>query len=766
MVPVKQLVVKRQSGTSRTLFATWEFHDSYSCGENKNSTTDHYDVTWSFDTGDCVWFTGSENQEKNKNSTYNVPENAERVKVTVTPVATRFEVNGTSYAYWLGIPTSVEYLMTNHPPQTPSAPSVVIEDYSLTATLNDIKDKNAEAIEFEVVNGDSKFNVGISPVKTQRAIFKCAIVAGGLYRVRCRAINYVGDKKVYGYWSSYSSEVQTIPLAPTNLKCYTESKTSVKLTWDAQPTSESYKIEYTTNKLYFDTSSEVKSLTVNTNTAFIKGLEAGHEWYFRVSATNKKGSSGWSNIVYKLVGTQPQPPTTWTLTSTAIIGDLVTLYWVHNTADGSKQLQAQVEVTINGITKIYTVDTPHTDPEEEEKIYTYKLDLSSYREGAHILWRIRTKGITEEYSEWSIQRTIDIYAPPVAVLNFNNNSDYVEKFPLPITVDVSPENQNALSYHLSIKSEYAHKSFDESGNSIFISAGQEIYSKVFTLENNHFAYNLMPNDLTFTNNQYYTFTVTVSMNSGLIATASQMFVVSWSDENYNPDAELAIDKNTLCAYIIPFCVDINDQIIPNIVMSVYRREFNGSFTEIAKDIPNNGHTSVTDPHPSLDFARYRIVARNTVNGNMGVSDLPGYPVKNPNVVIQWDEEWKNFDYKINATPETPPWTGSMLRIPYNIDISESYSTDSSLVKYIGRTSPVSYYGTQQNIGGTWNFVFPADDKETLYTLRRLAIWHGDVYVREPSGNGYPAHIKLSLSIKHKDVVIPVTMTVTKVEGEA
>ena len=59
---------------------------------------------------------------------------------------------------------------------------------------------------------------------------------------------------------------------------------------------------------------------------------------------------------------------------------------------------------------------------------------------------------------------------------------------------------------------------------------------------------------------------------------------------------------------------------------------------------------------------------------------------------------------------------------------------------------------------------PKSDKETLYALRRLSIWKGDVYVREPSGSGYWASISVSFSQNHCDVVIPVSLAITRVEG--
>ena len=88
----------------------------------------------------------------------------------------------------------------------------------------------------------------------------------------------------------------------------------------------------------------------------------------------------------------------------------------------------------------------------------------------------------------------------------------------------------------------------------------------------------------------------------------------------------------------------------------------------------------------------------------------------------------------------------------------------TLVKYIGREHPVDYYGTQIGSSETWNAVIERDDEEMLYALRRLSRWLGKVYVREPSGSGYWANVKVSFSQKHRDLTIPVTFNVTRVEG--
>ena len=271
-----------------------------------------------------------------------------------------------------------------------------------------------------------------------------------------------------------------------------------------------------------------------------------------------------------------------------------------------------------------------------------------------------------------------------------------------------------------------------------------------------------------------------------------IFEVGFGDGALEPDAEIWYNENNISTSITPFCMatvdsglldssgnQIKDNLNNNITtlqydveatdvtLSVYRREFDGTFTLIQDRIPGNVRTVILDPHPALDMARYRIVAIDNVTGLIGYSDLPGFVIDEIAAIIQWDEEWSDLDV-ISDEEETDEqdWTGSMLRLPYNIDVSENYSPDTSLVEYIGRAHPVSYYGTQKGSTATWNMDVPRDDEETLYALRRLSIHPGDVYVREPSGSGYWAHVKVSFSSKHCDVIIPVTLNITRVEGGA
>lgn len=213
-----------------------------------------------------------------------------------------------------------------------------------------------------------------------------------------------------------------------------------------------------------------------------------------------------------------------------------------------------------------------------------------------------------------------------------------------------------------------------------------------------------------------------------------------------------------------YCMQVVETPITDALLSVYRREFDGTYTELATGLNSTLGTTITDPHPALDFARYRIVATSLTTGSVGYSDIPGIPVDGKSVILQWDEQWDEYETSETAELANPEWNGSMLILPYNIEVSDNNNPEIELVNYIGRKNPVSYYGTQIGQTSSWSVVIDKKDKETLYGLRRLAIWMGDVYVREPSGSGYWASVKVSFSQRYDNLTIPVQLSVTRVEG--
>lgn len=742
-----------QSNTDRTMYAAWTWDKEH---------TKEYKTIWYYATGDGLWFIGSESTTTSKQSIYTAPNNATKVKFKVKPISTTRTVNKKTTNYWTaGWSTEKSYNFSNNPPLTPPVPTVEIVDFKLNATLDNL-DVNGTQIEFQVVRDNSKvFSTGKATIKTAHASYSCTVKAGSEYKVRVRSIR----DKDYSDWSEYSDNLKTPPSASKGiLELRALSTTSVFIDWASVSNAKSYDVEYTTEKRYFDSSSEVKSTSIEAkvNHAEITGLETGKEWFFRVRSVNDKGKSAWTDIKSIVIGKDPAPPTTWSSTTTAIVGDQLVLYWLHNCEDGSAETYAEIETNIDGVIKTDTIKKS-TDEEEKYKTSYVTIDTSDYPEGTKIKWRVRTKGITNVYGEWSIERTVDIYAPPTLELGVTDVSgemvETLSSFPFYISGVAGPDTQTPIGYHVTISTNEAYETVDNVGNFKMVGGGEDVYAKYFDTSD-ELMLEISAGDVTLENNITYTLTCVVSMNSGLTASSSVEFTVGWTEDEYEPNAEIAIDEETLVAYIRPYCWT------DAVFLSVYRREYDGTFTELGTDIDGTAYTFITDPHPALDLARYRIVARSKTTGTVSYCDIPGIPVGETSVVIQWDEKWSYFDTDNEDELEEPAWSGSMLKLPYNIDVSDKNKLDVVHVEYIGRKHPVGYYGTQIGETSSWNVEIPKEDKETLYALRRLKNWMGDVYVREPSGSGYWATIEVSFNVKHRALTIPVSMSLTRVEGGA
>lgn len=814
------VVINIQKNTDRTIYATWKWD---------KSNTDHYEVEWYYGTGDGVSFLGNSGTVKYKNATYDAPANATSVAFYVKPISKTKTVDGKEVSYWTASwSTEVKYWLSANPPSTPPAPTVTIEGSTLSAVLDNL-DLNAKEIEFQIIQDDSKvIKTGTATINMGSVAYACTIVSGCKYKVRCRAKR---DGK-YSNWSVYSDNVDTKPSVPTLETCKASSKTSIRLTWSAPITAETYSIEYANERGHLEGSNAVTKIDNIEGTSYeLAGLESGKTYYCRVRAVNKNGESGWSNIMDTTIGSKPEAPTTWSSTSTAIIGESVYMNWIHNCEDKSTEVRAEISIEVTNTPNAYEQTIEIMKPEGEEDLNSmYEFLTSPYDDGTIIKWKVRTQGATEEYGEWSAERQIRLYDPPSLWISIHDKSNtptrIVESFPFYILGSAGPLGQNAVTYHTSIIANDTYETIDEIGNKKTIRSGQEIYSYFHNVSDfPDLLLPLMPSDVDLENNMSYTIICRATMNSGLTAEDTEIFTVELEDEQIMPNAEISFDKDALCCHIHPYCgeykkecfevifdetdgkfyrtkkklddmigrliegvkteiyedevyygdlpsgamvyftVGLTDEMIfyKDIKLSVYRREYDGRFVEIATGIDNNSNCFITDPHPSLDYARYRVVGISDSTGAVGYADISGVYTGIKSIVIQWDEVWNDFDVN-SAVPTEVTWAGSMLKLPYNIDVSDRTDIDVSLIEYIGRSHPVSYYGTQLGVSSTWSVDVPKSDKETLYALRRLSIWTGDVYVREPSGSGYWANISVSYSQNHCETVIPVTLEITRVEG--
>ena len=469
-----------EKGTTRNVFIKWTWNQLH---------TKEFRVVWYYFTGQGTSFVGSDARVTNKYSSYNAPSNATKVKVKILPIADSRKIGNYTAAYWTAKWTTLrEYSFKNNPPTAPSAPSVTISDkYKLTASLVNVN-SDTEQIEWYVVKNDkTKFYSVKTKVNKNAASMTCTIDAGGTYKVKCRA--WKGSQ--YSGWSEYSGNEGTVPTGVgeiTRLEAFSE--TGVLVDWTGVKNCTGYEIQYTTRQGYFDSNpNEVKSQTVPSNIshAEVTGLELGQTYFFRVRATNDQGKSPWSSIKSITLGKDPTAPTTWSSTTTAIVGEELVLYWVHNATDGSSEKQAELELNVDGTITTETIVNTATG-DDKDKTKSKKINTSKWSEGTTLKWRVRTMGITGNYGEWSVQRVVNIYAPATLQLNVTDSSgsdiSTITSFPFYIKGIGGPSTQKVLGYHVSVVALEGYNTVDETGMAIIVLKVRRYFHDIMTLAEN------------------------------------------------------------------------------------------------------------------------------------------------------------------------------------------------------------------------------------------------------------------------------------------
>ncbi len=812
-----------QANTDRTFFGTW----SWSRGNTDHfeirwfyGTGDKAKFTGNSST--VEWLDNAQPQ-----SLYTAPENATYVSFQVKPIAKTHKVNNSDVYYWTAQwSTEQFYYMKNLPPAKPPTPTVAMEDYTLKVEVNGVEEDNID-IEFEIIQNDlTVYKTGKSKVTRSVAKYSCSVSPGYSYKVRCRALKNKLRSGWTDYSGNVNTKPNK-PEKINDLRAVSETAITLTwdeaVTADSYDIEYAIRLDYLGMS---NASTTINNITAPRYT--ITGLSTGEKYFVRVRAVNAQGTSDWTEAKSIILGAVPSAPTTWSSSTTVTVGEDMKFYWMHNSKDGSKESKAELSYVVdNGsevLKEIAKVDTSDdvsyywlpTSAYREGASIRWRVRTAGIT-GEYGPWSV-TRTITI-YAPPSLSLVVSDDG-----LNTRSLTQ-ITKYPFYIKAVAGPSSQIPIGYHFSIIAKDTYETMDEHGNVKMVIAGQEVYSNFLDVNERLILLTMTPSDVNLENNIEYELLCTVTMNSGLTEEASAEFRVSLDDVTYYPAAEILFDETTLSASIRPYCtytpyifyqvsynastgiytrtntaispiegtsvdnalttqedlvfVGVNasgetiyfsvipsnrEYLVENVVLSVYRKDYDGRFVEIAKDVPNLDNRYVTDPHPSLDLATYRVVATDTTNGSISYTDIPGYPVGIKSVIIQWDETWSNLEILGDNPTDEVSWAGSMLKLPYNIDVSDSNEMDVSLIEYIGRSHPVTYYGTQLGVTSTWRMEIPKTDKATLYGLRLLAIYTGDVYVREPSGSGYWANISVSYEQKHRELTIPITLTIKRVEG--
>jgi hypothetical protein len=253
---------------------------------------------------------------------------------------------GNDTSSWVSGPSFTTLESPPPPPPKPPAPTGL----SATPTATGVTlswNSSAGATSYLVeISTKSNFPPGQTDqeVTTETTLVISGLSSQTAYYWRVSATNAAGTSGwSTGGFTTLASQVSQKPLAPTGLSA-TPTETGATLSWDSSVGATSYLVEIST-KANFPPGQTDQNATTET-TLVISGLSSQTTYFWRVSATNTAGTSGWSTSGFTTLGTQPsQLPAVPTGLNATLTETGVTLSW--NSSVGATSYRVEVSTKSN-----------------------------------------------------------------------------------------------------------------------------------------------------------------------------------------------------------------------------------------------------------------------------------------------------------------------------------------------------------------------------------------------------------------------------------
>lgn len=369
---------------------------------------------------------------------------------------------------------------------------------------------------------------------------------GHEYRYYVRAFN---DRTAEGVYSpepslpaDLSEPLKTAPVEVDSLSAEGYGPSGVKVSftypaWAYFPALEEARVYYAddyetliTNQTSCDSASV--TLGMGIMSVIITGLESGKTWYF--APWFKTGSDALQerfceSVVSCPIATVPDPPTMLTTAMAAHVGSTLTVEWSHNSEDGSAQEQAELNIEIEHADGTTATETVSVGVDESYDLY---FDPAKYTDLSTVTITVRTKGASNEWSDYGESLSLTVYARPSAYMVIQNAEsggiEGLEVKSLPLTLDLSVGSgsgtisQHVVQWRVTIMAKKAFTYTDIYGNESRVAEG-ELVSNI-TLDRNEegfteptYTMRIPATDAIFVNQGDYTATVNALMDSGLEA---------------------------------------------------------------------------------------------------------------------------------------------------------------------------------------------------------------------------------------------------------
>lgn len=652
-------------------------------------------------------------------------------------------------------------------PNTPTISNIEMDGRKIIVTVTSDDPYVSKYYLYVYVNGKQSGSRRIATTVAGSAKFTISNCAySSKYSFAAQILN---TKNRVSKVSSKSASYLIIPANPKKAPTFKADGDGGRIYFETAPSYvTSVEVEYVQADSLHEAKDHFWQGTVTTGTTILKthfmveDMEAGKKYFFRYQFVNDTGpSTGWSPINSQafIYGTPPDAPTVWNSKAIYLDTERAVLNWVHNSTDDAVQSAYQITYTVNGGTSQTISGTTAS---------SYSMDLSEIEDGSTVRWNVRTLGIaTAGWSPRSETQSFKVWQQPTVIVDTN---DVVSRFPLVITADTNSPTQRPIVIDIEIRATDEHVILQPDGNERLVQPGDVIYSSHNNTSADPYVHTIAAGDLFLTDSHEYEAYAACVMNSGLSCEDTTVFTYDVSEPSYSLGA-LIDEAEGYAVSIVPYAVTAigepteegdmlaNATFARNVVFSVFRFETDGTYTALVKDLPNDGMNSYLDKHAALGAQSYRIIAYDKNTGYVSYSDEGTELLDEGCIIISWDSN------KIGAglldEAENPTDDSESLVLPYNIEINEQHSPDMAGVDLIGQIHPLGTYGTQLGETAQWTCEILKDDYETIAKLRELSRIMKDVYVREPTGNGYYAMVALSMRSSHDSWALSVSFTITR-----
>ena len=716
---------------------------------------------------------------------WSVPKGATAVHLQVRPISKKYShyksasATKASELDWISSDVKESEVCNTgafHVPERPDIQSASVGSDGVTVTAKmSSSDPYAMSFEAQLVRDKIVDASGSSSIKTDTFTYdKGASIPlkgtpGRKYKVRARIRNIIGE---YSAWVTFPEQLVMRPAPAPRPTASALADGSCTVSWDAVDGAESYEIAYGGDPRDLDASGDysVKKEISGTSYTF-RDLDPGQQWCFWVRGVNGSGDGAWSGgPAFVILGLPPTAPTVMAEDYVVVRGEPARAMWVHNSADGSEQSKARVMVKRGSAGSFSAVNVSGSTS-------VLDIDTGSVPDGQCVEFYVNTWGVltgSAFMSPASETRSVRVWERPSAALSAPST---VESFPFALSVAVSASAQTPVFASMVISARSTHEVVGLDGETRTVAAGDVLWSGQFSNPANPLVVNLSAGDIDLESGQTYDVSATCAMSSGLSCSASSSFGCSWEGSAYSVYADLEQWGEYGCEItpraLVPFdpppgepeTADgwVSEPVLAeDVTLSIYRRDGRGSLDALMTGIPNDGTWSLVDDHASRLRWMYRIVAVNAATGEVSYADVSGAPVENAGgLVLSWGGDSLAAVQMIDGEEVgDAPSSSVVLSLPWDVTPSEDADPDSEYVAYIGDTDPTGYWGTQLGRSARWETRIPRDDTDTLDKLRALAVRCGEVYAREPLGDGYWCGVRVSMTAPAHEGEIKVTIDAT------